>query len=92
MKYIDLKENDLVLFKTYSDILKRDYAEVGNVIYIREDNKTIAISWLDGYQSRVDDIEFDKVIAKIDKDNGEYGEIDCIRGYFIMLEGGIKQC
>lgn len=86
MKHIDLKENDLVLFKTYSDILKRDYAEVGNVIYVRNDNKTVAISWLDGYQSRSEDIKFNKVIAKIDKDNGEYGEIDDIRGYFIMLK------
>lgn len=86
MKHMDLKENDLVLFKTYSDILKRDYAEVGNVIYVRKDNKTIAISWLEGYQSRADNIEFDKVIAKID-DNEEYKEIDGIRGKFIMLEG-----
>lgn len=86
MKHIDLKENDLVLFKTYSDILNRDYVEVGNVIYVREDNKTVAISWLDGYESRSEDIKFNKVIAKIDKDNGEYGEIDDIRGYFIMLE------
>lgn len=90
MKHMDLKENDLVLFKTYSDILKRDRAEVGNAIYVREDNKTVAISWLDGYQSRTDDIEFDKVIAKIDKDNGKYGKIDNIRGYFIMLEGDIS--
>ena len=87
MKYIDLKENDLVLFKTYSDILNRDCAEVGNVIYVRNDNKTVAISWLEGYKSRNDDIEFDKVIAKIDKDNGKYDKIDNIRGYFIMLEG-----
>lgn len=86
MKHIDLKENDLVLFKTYSDILNRDCAEVGNVIYVREDNKTVAISWLDGYQSRSKDIKFNKVIAKIDKDEGEYGEIDDIRGYFVMLE------
>ncbi|MBO3398522.1 hypothetical protein JJB71_13335 [Clostridium perfringens] len=86
MKHIDLKENDLVLFKTYSDILKRETSEVGNVIYVREDNKIVAISWLDGYQSRIDDIEFDKVIAKIDKDEGEYGEIDNISGYFVMLE------
>ena len=86
MKHINLKENDLVLFKTYSDILNRDYVEVGNVIYVREDNKTVAISWLDGYQSRSEDIKFNKVIAKIDKDEGEYGEIDGIRGIFIMLE------
>ncbi|MGL6184844.1 MAG: hypothetical protein ACRC1T_05635 [Clostridium chrysemydis] len=86
MKHIDLKENDLVLFKTYSDILKRNCVEVGNVIYVREDNKTVAISWLEGYQPRTDDVEFDKVIAKIDKDNGKYEKIDNIRGYFIMLE------
>lgn len=86
MKHKDLKENDLVLFKKYSYILKRDHVEVGNVIYVREDNKTVAISWLDGYNSKTDDIEFDKVIAKIDKDNGEYSEIDNIRGCFIMLE------
>lgn len=86
MEHIELKENDLVLFKTYSDILKRDCAEVGNVIYIREDNKTVAISWLDGYQSRSEDIKFNKIIAKIDKDNGRYDKIDNIRGYFIMLE------
>lgn len=86
MKHKDLKENDLVLFKTYSDILNRDCTEVGNVIYVREDNKTVAISWLDGYQSRSEDIKFNKVITKIDKDEGEYGEIDGIRGRFIMLE------
>lgn len=44
MEHIELKENDLVLFKTYSDILKRDCAEVGNVIYVRQDNKTVTIS------------------------------------------------
>lgn len=86
MKHIDLKENDLVLFKMYSDILNRDCAEVGNVIYVREDNKTVTISWLVGYQSRTDNVEFNKVIAKIDKDDGKCGKIDNIRGYFIMLK------
>lgn len=86
MKHIDLKENDLVLFKTCSDILKKDYVEVGNVVYIRGDNKTVVISWSEGYKSIIDSIDFNKVIAKIDKDEGEYGEIDDIRGYFVMLE------
>lgn len=72
MKYTELKENDLIVLKTYSDILKREHAEVGNVIYVRQDNKTVAILWLDGYHTRTDDIEFDKVIAKIDKNEGEY--------------------
>lgn len=86
MKHIELKENDLVLFKMHSDILKKETSEVGNVIYVREDNKTVVISWLDGYQSRIDDIKYNKIIAKIDKDNGRYDKIDNIRGYFIMLE------
>ncbi len=89
MEHIELKENDLVLFKTYSDILKRDCAEVGNVIYVRQDNKTVTISWLDGYQSRSEDIKFNKVIAKIDKDKGEYSKIDNIRGYFVMLKSEV---
>lgn len=86
MKHTELKEDDLVLFKMYLDILKREISEVGNVIRVREDEKLITIIWLEGYQSRVDDIEFDKVIAKCDK-NGEYSEIDGVRGNFIMLEG-----
>lgn len=89
MEHIELKENDLVLFKTYSDILKRDCVEVGNVIYVRQDNKTVAISWLDGYQSRSEDIKFNKIIAKIDKDKGGYSKIDNIRGYFVMLKSEV---
>lgn len=88
MEYTKLKEDDLVLFKIYSDILKRETSEVGNVIRVREDEKLITIIWLEGYQSRVDDIEFNKVIAKCD-DIGKYREIDGIRGKFIMLESEV---
>ncbi len=87
MKHSELKQNDLVLFYIYSDILKRNYAEIGTVIYVREDTKEVMISWLCGYRTMVDDVSFDKVIAKIDKDNGKYSEVDGVNGYFIILEG-----
>lgn len=85
MKHSELKQNDLVLFYIYSDILKRNYAEIGTVIYVREDSKEVMISWLCGYRTMVDDVPFDKVIATID-DNEEYKEIDGIKGKFKLLQ------
>ena len=41
-----------VVFMVYSAIHKRKVPEAGTVLWVDEDEKTIAVVWLDGYKSR----------------------------------------
>jgi hypothetical protein len=85
MKYEDLKQNDIVIFKRYCDILEREDFQDGSVITVYTDIKKVAISWLEGYKSRVDEVEYDKVIAKYDP-NGENMKFGIFSGNSVLLE------
>ncbi|GAA0102411.1 hypothetical protein UT300012_31260 [Paraclostridium bifermentans] len=83
MKYNKLKDGDVVIFKMYSDILSKECFQDGVIVNIR--NNKADISYLEGYKSRVELIDFDKIIAKPDV-NGEYMKFDCFVGNFLKLE------
>lgn len=60
----------------------------GHVIYVN--NKTVCVSYLEGYKSRTDDIPFEDCVAAYDKD-GEmmsFGDPCCIRGNSVLLSNG----
>jgi len=85
LKYSELKQGDIVLFKRYNDIYEDEVYEDGSVIYVREDAKLVSISWLEGYKSRVDEVPFSKVIVKSDP-QGEYMVFDNYSGKSVLLE------
>lgn len=85
MKHEDLKQNDIVIFKRYCDILEREDYQDGNVVAINPERKEVDICWLEGYSSRVDSIKYDKVIAKYNKE-GEYMTFGAYKGNSILLE------
>lgn len=84
MKPTELKQGEQVVFLLYSDIYNKEIYEIGNVIYVDDANKRIAISYLEGYKSRSEDFCYNKVIAKYDK-NGEYMEFGNIKGNSILI-------
>lgn len=86
MKHEELKQNDIVIFKRYCDILEREDFQDGSVIAVYSDINKIAISWLEGYKSRVDEVEYEKVIAKYDV-NGKHMKFGVYSGNSILLEG-----
>lgn len=84
MKHKNLKQSDIVLFKRYCDILGKEDYQDGSVIAVYPEIQKVSISWLDGYSSRVDEVEYEKVVAKYD-DNGEYMDFGSYRGNSILL-------
>lgn len=85
MKHEELKENDLVIFKRYCDILKKNDYQDGNVIRVRPDSKMVDICWLEGYQSRIDTIDYKNVIAKHDR-NGQVMRFGAYVGNSVLLK------
>lgn len=84
MKHEDLKEDDIVMFKRYDNLLDREDYQDGNVIAIYPECKEVDVCWLEGYQSRCDSVKYDKVIAKYDKD-GEYMTFGNYKGNSVLL-------
>jgi hypothetical protein len=68
-----------VVFMAYSAIHKRKVPEVGTVLWVDEDEKTIAVVWLDGYKSRTEDIPYEDMLAVYDKTGTEMS-FGCFRG------------
>lgn len=68
-----------VVFMAYSAIHKRKVPEVGTVLWVDEDEKTIAVVWLDGYKSRTEDISYEDMLAVYDKTGTEMS-FGCFRG------------
>lgn len=85
MKHTQLKQEDLVIFLIKDDLSKEEVYEQGSVIKVYSHNKSIDILWLEGYRSRVDNVPFNKVIAKYDK-NGEQMKFDVFSGPSVLLE------
>lgn len=84
MKHEDLKEDDIVIFKRYCDILDKEDYQDGSVVAVHPERKEVSICWLEGYSSRSDFVKYDKVIAKYDK-NGENMTFGAYRGNSILL-------
>lgn len=68
-----------VVFMVYSAIHKRKVPETGTVLWVDEDEKTIAVVWLDGYKSRTEDIPYEDMLAVYDKTGTEMS-FGCFRG------------
>lgn len=68
-----------VVFMVYSAIHKRKVPETGTVLRVDEDEKTIAVVWLDGYKSRTEDIPYEDMLAVYDKTGTEMS-FGCFRG------------
>lgn len=84
MKHSELKSGDIVVFKMYCDILKREDFWDGYVVFVNEETKKVCISYLEGYKDRHDYIDYDKVVAKYD-DDGEYMQFGNISGNSVLL-------
>ena len=68
-----------VVFMAYSAIHKRKVPEAGTVLWVDEDEKTLAVVWLDGYKSRTEDIPYEDMLAVYDKTGTEMS-FGCFRG------------
>lgn len=68
-----------VVFMVYSAIHKRKVPEAGTVLWVDENEKTIAVVWLDGYKSRTEDIPYEDMLAVYDKTGTEMS-FGCFRG------------
>lgn len=85
MKHEELKREDIVIFKRYNDILEKEDFQDGYVIGIYPESKQVDICWLEGYKSRTDSVEYNKVIAKYDA-NGEEMKFGLYTGNSVLLE------
>lgn len=85
MLHNELKQGEQVVFIQYCNILERDDYEMGNVIYVDEKRKVVAVSYLEGYKSRSDEFPFDKVVARYKRD-GDHMYFGVIHGPSDLLE------
>ncbi len=74
-----LQADEEVVFMVHSAIHKRKVPEAGTVLRVDEDEKTIAVVWLDGYKSRTEDISYEDMLAVYDKTGTEMS-FGCFRG------------
>lgn len=84
MRCSELTEDRPVVFKIYSDILKRKIPMDGTVHCVYPEQKEVCVSWLDGYRDRKDNIPYDDMIAAYDE-NGEMMKFDNISGKSVLL-------
>lgn len=85
MNVKDLKENDQVVFKVYSDIFEKKIYETGTVVSVNQDSHAVDVCWLEGYKNRNDMVDYEDMVAKYDKD-GEYMKFGNISGPSVLLE------
>ena len=85
MRCTDLKQNDQIVFKVYSDIFEKKIFETGTVVFVNDDSKTVCVSWLEGYKDRTDMVNFSDMVAKYDK-TGEYMKFGNISGPSVLLD------
>lgn len=85
LKCSELEQWREIVFKI--DIFQNEEKQywIGNVIYVDQKAKTVCISYLEGYKSRVDVIPFKDCVAAYDRD-GTMMEFDNIKGTSILLE------
>lgn len=85
MKYNDLKEGDIVVFKRYNDILEKEDYQDGNIISIDTESNKATIIFLDGYKTEYETVSYDNIIAKFDA-NGEIMKFGSLNGTSVLLE------
>lgn len=87
MKCSELKPFQEIVFKVdpYHNGNKSYWT--GNVILVNSKNKTICVSYLEGYKDRKDDIPFEDCIAVYDKngENMKFGPNGHIYGPSVLL-------
>lgn len=64
MLHTELVKNDIVIFKIHCNTSEQDEYESGNVVYVDDKRKTVCICYLHGYQSRSDNVPYEKVCAR----------------------------
>lgn len=82
-KISSLKRGEHVIFLVYNSIYARKIHETGTVVYVTP--KTVAVSWLEGYKNRDDDIPYEDMVAVYNK-NGEHMEFGSISGPSDLLQ------
>ncbi len=85
MNINDLKQDDQIVFKLYSDIYKKKIYETGTVISANQEDHTVNVCWMEGYKNRNDIVAYGDMVAKYDKD-GEYMRFGNISGPSVLLE------
>lgn len=84
LKCSDLQYKTPVVFLLKSDILRRKVHEVGTVHAVNTTDKTVCVSYLEGYKHRYDDIPYSDMVAAYDE-NGEVMKFDNIYGKSVLL-------
>ena len=74
-----LKKDEQVVFLCHSTIYDKKVPEIGNVIYVLPEKKTVCVCYLEGYKSRTEDVPYEDMLAVYDKD-GEEMYFDNIHG------------
>lgn len=85
MNVNDLKQNDQIVFKVYSDIFEKKIYETGTVVFVNHDSHTVDVCWLEGYKNRNNMVDYEDMVAKYDED-GEYMKFGNISGPSVLLE------
>lgn len=79
-KCSSLKENEIVVFEVKSTIIEGKNAVYdGNVIYVDNEQRIVAVCYLEGFRSRTADIPFEKMKA-VYNPKGEEMWFDNIHG------------
>lgn len=74
-----LKNGEQVVFKYFSEVLKRNTYEEGTVDFVDANNKNVSVSYLEGYKDRHDDIPFNRMVA-VYNSSGKVMKFDHISG------------
>lgn len=84
MKCSELEQGMPVVFKVDPYYQGNKEVFVGTVLWINEKQKTVMVSYLEGYKDRNDAIPFNDMIAAYDE-SGEMMNFDGIKGKSILL-------
>lgn len=79
-----LKYGVEVVFMLYSDIYKRKVPEIGTVISVSKNNKTVGVTYMEGYKQRFDDIPYEDMLA-VHSPHGKMMKFENIIGLSIGL-------
>jgi hypothetical protein len=79
-----LKKNETVVFKVYSDILRRKVPQDGTVICVNRKEKIVLVSWLCGYKDCSDIVSFSDMVA-VHNPDGEWKQFETLSGMSDML-------
>ncbi len=81
----DLQPNDNVVFQTITNDKLPETFE-GHVLFVNTDSKTVTVCYLDGYRSETNNVPFDHVLAKYDKNGIPRTFGNCISGPSVLVK------